>query len=221
MFLFSVPRRSQSSKATRNVDDKGFSMKNIFPLSIVPKPILSMQNMFSFSKSNPNERLKAEALQKVTNKTLWRQLDHNPESKPMKPNRHYGEKSNGFSRLYTFDEKKTQVRKPIFQPTRPSLKTNQQNIEPIKRDNHFRSSAVALFGGNADYGWKRVTKPTTPKPKAKFSLEETIQKQARLNSVINAYKNHSLSLHQHQIKVCIIHYCNINEKIHLNSRIIL
>ena len=211
-----MPRRSQSSQANRNVDDKGFSMKNIFPLSIVPKPILSMQNMFSFSKSNPNERLKAEALQKTTNKTLWRQLDHNPESKPMKPNRHYGEKSNGFSRLYTFDEKKTQVRRPIFQP-RPSLKSSQQNIEPIKRDNHFRSSAVALFGGNADYGWRKVTKSTTKRPKARFSLEETIRKQARLNSVINAYKNNSLSIHRPENRKKLVDIFSQNMKLEYNN----
>ena len=179
-------------------------MKNIFPLSLVPKPIASMQNMFAFSKSKPNHSSSRIPLQKATNKTIWRQLDNNPESKPMKPNLHYGAKSNGFSRLLTFDEKKKHVLpKSIFniqnqKPTRkfsPSSKSNQQEIEPIKRDNHFRSSAVALFGGNADYGWKRVVKPkTTPKTKSKFSLEETIQRQAHLNSVINMYKNTSLTL---------------------------
>ena len=129
-------------------------MKNIFPLSFVPKPIMSMQNMFSFSKTTPNHS-SSKSLQNPSNKTLWRQLDNKPEQNPMKSKHHYGSKSNGFSRLYTFDEKKKSIRKPIFMP-QPASKSRQQNMKPIKRDNHFRSSAVALFGGNADYGWKKV-----------------------------------------------------------------
>ena len=194
LFLILDSRKTQPTKTFRNADKNGFSMKDIFPLSIVPKPIMSMQNMFSFSKSNPS-RKSSKLSQKSTNKTLWRQLDDSPEPRPMKPKHHYGAKSNGFSRLYTFDEKKQPSRKPIFMP-KPSSISNQQNIEPIKRDNHFRTSAVALFGGNADYGWKKVMKQqTTSKPKAKFNLEETIKRQTHLNSVINAYKNNSLTSH--------------------------
>ena len=193
-FSFLGSKEPHPIKIIRNVDNNGLSMKNIFPLSFVPKPIMSMQNMFSFSKTTPNHS-SSKSLLNPTNKTLWRQLDSKPEPTPMKSQHHYGAKSNGFSRLYTFDENKKSIPSPIFMP-KPASKSKQQNMKPIKRDNHFRSSAVALFGGNADYGWKKVVKPqTTSKPKAKFSIEDTIRRQEHLNAVINAYKNNSLISH--------------------------
>ena len=70
---------------------------------------------------------------------------------------------------------------------------------------------------NADYGWKKVTKPTTQRPKAKFSLEETIQKQARLNSVINAYKNNSLSIHRPENRKKLVDIFSQNMKLEYNN----
>ena len=148
-----------------------------------------MQNMFSFSKLKPN-KLFPNNQNLATNKTIWRQLDNNPR-KPMKTDkRFHGTKSNGFSRLVTFSDNKgiTHPRHDIKHSPKPGPS---QLVQP-KTDNIFRESAVALFGGNADYGWKKVEKqkPRLQKP---FSIEETIQRQEHLNSLINAYKNNSLS----------------------------
>lgn len=149
-----------------------------------------MQNMFSFSKLKSNKPpLNPQNL--ATNKTLWRQLDNSPR-KPMKTDkRFHGAQSNGFSRLVTFSDNKdiTYPRHDIKNSPKPGP---HQLVQP-KKDNSFRESALALFGGNADYGWKKVekSKPSSHKP---FSIEQTIQRQEHLNSLINAYKNNSLSM---------------------------
>ena len=177
-----------------------------------------MQNMFSFSKLKSNKPpFNPQNL--ATNKTFWRQLDHSPR-KPMKNDkRFHGTQSNGFSRLVTFSDNKdiTHPRHDIKHSPRSGPS---QLVQP-KKDNTFRDSAIALFGGNADYGWKKVEKQK-PSSHKSFSIEETIQRQEHLNSLINAYKNNSLSVRSgHQEKNNAKENINFSQNMKLKYRQII
>ena len=123
-------------------------------------------------------------------------MNKNKPEKNVKDRNTIGGKSNGFSRLVTFDNNKKDLNQPRHDKNQSPKPTPFEYIQPEK-ENNFRESALALFGGNADFGWKKVDNPKRPTSqrqiKQPFSIEDTVRRQAHLNSVINAYKNNSLT----------------------------
>ena len=176
-------------------------MHNIFPLSLVPKPIRNMQNMFALSNKKSNH-VSSKRFKPKINGTLWRQLNSKEVTeRPTSHKRIYGGKSNGFSRLVTFDNKKrNQTNGPSHpHPHMRQTPKNNQIAQPLKQNN-LRQSDIALFGGfDADDDWKPKKVATSNNPvlqttnKQPFNIDDTIRRQEHLNSVINAYKNNSLT----------------------------
>ena len=167
---------------SQNIDNRGFSLKNVFQLPLVPTPIRNMQNMFSFSKIN-QKKFSPYKPNLTKSKKVWNNVGNKPGVKDgqiikMIPNRLPKEpKKNKITDLRWHNKMESPLTVPF----------STQNL------NNIRQSDLALFGGHADYGWKKVVNTKTNFENVVQNTQDNKKRkrQEHLNAIINSYKNNS------------------------------
>ena len=169
------------------MEDKGFNIKDVFPL--IPKPIRNMQNMFSFSIMQ-KEIHSPQKSPSSTNKGFWRQIGDKTDVSTDDTRRNEGI-VHGNSKMELFNKNKNNNLEQ-HNIIRPQILESPQNTDH-NRANTFRASALALFGGNADFG-RKIVSSNNKSNLQPLNIDNKVRRQEHLNAVINMYMNKSSNL---------------------------